>query len=78
VSWDSIELLESANVERKEAAEAVFCRDWWRLDRRSSIAWCFFWSAGSMGPVGFGLERSDGGGDSSSMLDRGGWRWIRE
>lgn len=38
----------------------------------------FFWSAWSMGLVGFGLERSDGGGDSSSMVVRGGWRWIRE
>lgn len=78
MSWDSIELLKSVNVERKEAVEAVFRRDWWRLDRRSSIAWCFFGSAWSMGLVGFGLERSDGGGDSSSMVVRGGWRWIRE
>ena len=79
-SRDSIERLESVNLERKEAVEsmavevvAVFLRDWWRLERRSSIAWCFFWSVVSMELDGFGLGRSDcGGGNSSSMVVRAG------
>ena len=79
-SRDSIERLESVNLERKEAVEsmavevvAVFLRDWWRLERRSSIAWCFFWSVVSMELDGFGLGRSDcGGGNSSSIVDRAG------
>jgi len=73
-------------VERKEAVEsmvvevvAVFWRDWWRLERRSSIAWCFFWSVASMELAGFGLGRSDcGGGNSSSMVVCAGGGWRRE
>ncbi|WRX08415.1 hypothetical protein QQP08_000902 [Theobroma cacao] len=53
-SWESMDCLDSEKRERKEdvasdelvesdrRASELSKRAWWRVERRSSMAWCFF------------------------------------
>lgn len=72
-----MDCLETENRERKEEVDSeelaesdrraseISKRAWWRLERRSSMAWCFFCKSASRSRVLVGILVS---GRSSSML----------
>lgn len=78
-SWESMDCLDSEKRERKEdvasdelvesdrRASELSKRAWWRVERRSSMAWCFFCKSASWSRV---LAGRFGSGRSSMVILR--------